>query len=143
MKKEPQSKPTIYLTDDDPDDRELLLKAFQQITDRHHLKLVSSGKALIELLSKRDDGELPCLIVLDYNMPELNGKETLKYLQSVKRYRHIPKVIYTTSNSFVDKAEFLSLGAREFMTKAHSIRDILISARKMLAFCDENVRQPA
>ena len=64
MKKSPPSKPTICLADDDPDDRELLLDAFQQLTDSHHLKAVNSGKELLEFLSVMDDSELPCLIVL-------------------------------------------------------------------------------
>ncbi len=129
--------------DDDPEDQELLFQAFQQITDKFHIKQVSAGKELVKLLSGMDDKDLPCLIVLDYNMPEMNGKDTLKFLHSEGRYRHIPKVIYSTSNSFFEKAEFLSIGASEFMTKANSIKDILSAARKMLSYCDENVNQPA
>jgi CheY-like chemotaxis protein len=137
------SKPTIYLADDDPDDQEMLLQAFQQLTDSHHLKVVSNGKELIEILSHTDDSLLPCLIVLDYNMPGLNGKQILTYLQSTVRYRSIPKVIYSTSSSLKDKKEFLSIGASEFLTKATSSKDILNSARKMLSFCDDEIRQSA
>ena len=90
MKRTLKSQPTIFVADDDADDRELLMKAFQQITDRHHLKAVSSGKALIDLLSRKSKSELPCLIVLDYNMPELDGMEVLKFLQNSERYRHNP-----------------------------------------------------
>ena len=143
MKKSPFSKPTICLADDDPDDQELLLEAFQQLTDSHHLKAVSSGKELIEFLSVVDDGELPCLIVLDYNMPGLDGKQVLAYLHNTSRYRHIPKVIYSTSSSLKDKKEFLSIGASEFLTKATSPRDILNSAKKMLSFCDNDIMRSA
>jgi CheY-like chemotaxis protein len=100
---------------------------------------VNTGKELVELLSDLLDRDLPCLIVLDYNMPEMNGKDTLKFLHSEGRYRHIPKVIYSTSNSVFEKAEFLSVGASEFMTKANSIKEILGAARKMLSYCDEEV----
>jgi CheY-like chemotaxis protein len=137
------SKPTIYLADDDPDDQEMLMHAFQQLTDSHHLKVVSNGKDLIEILSHTDDSLLPCLIVLDYNMPGLNGKQILTYLQSKVRYRNIPKVIYSTSSSLRDKKEFLSIGASEFLTKATSAKDILNSARKMLSFCDDEIGQSA
>ncbi len=138
-----QSKPTIFLVDDDPEDQELLFQAFQQITDKYHIKQVITGRELMELLSGMDDGALPCLIVLDYNMPEMNGKDTLKFLHGEGRYRHIPKVIYSTSNSFFEKAEFLSIGASEFMTKANSIKEILSAARRMLLYCDEETSQPA
>jgi CheY-like chemotaxis protein len=143
MKKSTPSKPTICLADDDPDDQELLLEAFQQLTDSHHLKAVSSGTELIEFLSVTDDSELPCLIVLDYNMPGQDGKQILIYLQNTIRYRHIPKVIYTTSSSSKDKKEFLSIGASEFLTKAVSTNDILNSARKMLSHCDVDITQSA
>jgi CheY-like chemotaxis protein len=143
MMNTPQSKPTIFLADDDPEDQELLFEAFQQITDKYHIKLVSTGKDLMELLSGLEDGNLPCLIVLDYNMPGMNGKDTLKFLHSEERYRHIPKVIYSTSNSFFERAEFLSGGASEFMTKANSIKEILSAAHKMLSYCDDEVSQSA
>jgi CheY-like chemotaxis protein len=137
------SKPTIYLADDDPEDLEMLLQAFQQLTNSHHLKVISNGEDLIELLSHTDDSLLPCLIVLDYNMPGLNGKQIVTYLQSTVRYKSIPIVIYSTSSSFREKKEFLSIGASEFLTKATSTNDILNSARKMLSFCDEEIGQSA
>ncbi len=143
MKKSPPLRPTICLADDDPEDQEILLDAFQQLTDDHHLKTVSSGRELIEYLSVTDVSELPCLIVLDYNMPGLNGKQILAYLQNNTRYRQIPKVIYSTSNSIQDKKEFLTIGANEFLTKASSRRDILNSARKMLSYCDDEVMKSA
>jgi CheY-like chemotaxis protein len=143
MKENHSSKPTICLADDDPDDRELLLDAFQKITDSHHLTAVNSGRALIDYLSLLDNSELPCLIVLDYNMPGLDGKQILTYLQITERYRHIPKVIYSTSNSFRDKKEFLAIGASEFLTKATTPRDILNSARKMLSYCNDEIRKSA
>jgi CheY-like chemotaxis protein len=143
MKKSPPSKPTICLADDDPDDREMLLEAFQKLTDSHHIKTVINGKELIEFLSLMDDSELPCLIVLDYNMPGMDGKQILTYLQNSNRYHHIPKVIYSTSNSFRDRKDFLAIGASEFLTKAVSHRDILNAARIMLSYCDDEIRKSA
>jgi len=141
MNKVIHSKPTIYVVDDDSDDRALLMGAFQQITDEHDLKIFSNGKSLIEVLAGIPDEDLPCLIVLDYNMPGLNGKEVLNYLQNDSRFRTIPKIIYTTSDSRSDKAEFLSLGVSEFITKASSFQGILNSAKIMLSHCDHKVRQ--
>jgi CheY-like chemotaxis protein len=143
MKKSLPSRHTICLADDDPDDREFLLGAFQQLTDSHHLIALNGGKELIEFLSVIDDSELPCLIVLDYNMPGLDGKQVLTYLQNKARYQHIPKVIYSTSTSFKDRQDFLSIGASDYLTKASSPKEILNSARKMLSYCDEEVRKSA
>jgi CheY-like chemotaxis protein len=140
MNKIPQSKPTIYIVDDDSDDSALLIKAIEQITDEHDLEIFSNGKSLIKLLDGIPEEELPCLIVLDYNMPGLNGKEVLNYLQNDDRYRRIPKIIYTTSDSRTDKAEFLSLGVNEYLTKASTFQGILNSAKIMLSHCDHKVR---
>jgi CheY-like chemotaxis protein len=136
MLKQIHSKPTIFLVDDDPEDRELLLSAFRQITDEHHLTALHNSKTLLELLAHTDDSELPCLIVLDSNMPELDGKQTLKLLQSDPRYREIPKVIYSTSSLQSDRVECISLGARDYLVKPNSVGEILRSARKMLNHCD-------
>jgi CheY-like chemotaxis protein len=143
MKKSHPSKPTIYLADDDPDDRELLTEAFQKLTDNHHIKTVINGKELIESLSVMDDSELPCVIVLDYNMPGLDGKQVLAFLQNSERYQHIPKIIYSTSNSLKDKKEFLAIGASEYLTKATSSKDILHAARKILSYCDTDIMKSA
>ena len=143
MNKSPQSKPTIYVADDDADDRELLMEAFQLITDKHHLKAFSNGKELIEFLSAKSDEELPCLIVLDYNMPELDGKEVLKHLQNSARYRQIPKVIFSTSSYWKEKSEFLSLGANEFLTKATTFEGIVNAVKVMLSHCDNQIRLTA
>jgi len=51
------------------------------------------GEKLITHLEGLGDGSLPCLIILDYNLPELNAEEILKILSRCKRYDPIPKVV--------------------------------------------------
>jgi CheY-like chemotaxis protein len=143
MKAKFDSKPTIFLADDDPDDREMLVYAFRQVTDKHHIRVFDSGRALINLLSRLNDRELPCLIVLDFNMPEYSGKDVLTYLQKIIRYRKIPKVIYSTSNSYVDKSASFFVGACDFITKSTTVNGILNSAKKMLTYCNDSVAVPS
>jgi len=128
-------KPSIILVDDDADDQQLLLQAFQRLTDKYQISTVSSCKNLLELLSATTDNKLPCLIVLDYNMPGTNGKQALQILQNNRRYKSIPKVIYSTGSEGVDRKEFLSLGAKDYLVKPNSIKEIVDSARKMLEHC--------
>jgi len=128
-------KPSIILVDDDADDQQLLLQAFQRLTDKYQINTVSSCKNLLELMSATTDNKLPCLIVLDYNMPGTNGKQALQILQNNRRYKSIPKVIYSTGSEGLDRKEFLSLGAKDYLVKPNSIKEIVDSARKMLEHC--------
>ena len=130
------------MADDDPEDQELLLNAFQQITDEYTLTTVNSGKELVELLSHIEDNNLPCLIVLDYDMPGMDGKETLKQLQKNQRYRVIPKVIYSSSMHEKERAECISFGAKDYVGKANSRQEINESALRMLGYC-RNFLMPA
>ena len=132
-------RPSIVLVDDDADDQMLLLQAFQRITDKYHVTAVSSCSNLLDLLAVTNDNRLPCLIILDYNMPGTNGKEVLQILQNNKRYKSIPKVIYSTAGEVSDRLEFLSLGAKDYLVKPNSIREIVDNARKMLDHCHHQI----
>jgi CheY-like chemotaxis protein len=132
-------KSSIFLADDDPDDLELLLRAFHEITNEHEFTTVNSGKALVELLSNTSDSQLPGLIVLDYNMPEMDGKRTLRLLQNTDRYKTIPKIIFTTSGLLIEREEFLKIGACEYLRKPSSMNEIIHSAEIMLSRCNDYV----
>jgi CheY-like chemotaxis protein len=75
---------TILLADDDPDDQELIVHAFTEVSPSFRLHIVNDGKEVINFLSTVSDNKLPCLIVLDYNMPELNGAQVLQKLTDDK-----------------------------------------------------------
>lgn len=127
--------PSIILVDDDTDDQQLLIQAFQRVTDKYHVTAVSNCRNLLELLAVTNDNKLPCLIILDYNMPGTNGKQALHLLQNNKRYKSIPKVIYSTADDSGDRLEFLSIGAKDYLVKPNSIKEIVDTARKMLDHC--------
>jgi CheY-like chemotaxis protein len=134
MKNTGVSKPSIFLADDDPDDQEMLRNAFLQVTDRYQLKTFNSGRALLDLLTLMDDKELPSLIVLDYNMPGLNGIETLKLLQHSSRYLAIPKIIFSSSISPANRSEFMAFGATDFMNKQATVGETILCVRRMLKY---------
>lgn len=87
----------VLLAEDDSDDRDLFLSFFESRTDIRVLPPHTNGLELIEYLKTvSSDHDLPDLIVLDQNMPKMNGKQTLAYLKSSDRYAKIPAVIYST-----------------------------------------------
>lgn len=126
---------TILLADDDPDDQELIVNAFTQISPSFTLHIVNDGKGVIEFLTAASDDKLPCLIVLDYNMPELNGAEVLQKLTSDKRYESIPKIILSTSSNPKYIQDCLHKGAYAYRIKPDNFNQLMLLAKEMLDFC--------
>ena len=87
----------ILLGEDDADDQEMLKEVFASIDTSFILFFVNNGSEILSALGKLRDDQMPCLIVLDYNMPGLNGADILKELSTNERYKNIPKVVWSTS----------------------------------------------
>lgn len=87
----------VILVEDDADDRDLFAAFFADRNDIVLLPPVNNGLELMAYLNATsNDDDLPQLIVLDQNMPMMNGKQTLQALKSHARYTRIPAVIYST-----------------------------------------------
>jgi len=114
---------TILMADDDPDDREMALDAFVESRLRDELRFVEDGEQLIAYLRRegayRDPATSPRpgLILLDLNMPRMDGREALRALKSDAKLRRIPVVILTTSQAERDIFRSYDLGANSFITK--------------------------
>ena len=108
----------VMLVEDDPDDRELFVIFYSRRKDIALLPSVGNGVELINYLQNvSSDQELPDLIVLDQNMPMMNGKQTLGYLKSSKRFAKIPAVIYSTYTDSSLIIECTKLGANMVAVK--------------------------
>ena len=129
---------TILAADDDLEDLELIEDAFSSLEPDIALHKVTNGKAVIEYLNNQSDSDLPCLIILDYNMPELKGSEVLAEISKDKRYERIPKLVLSTSSAPIHIHECLINGAAEYYVKPNSLRELESIARKMLSFCKLN-----
>lgn len=126
----------ILLGEDDSDDQEMLTEVFSSIDNSFILFFINNGNELLSALEKLSPNQLPCLLVLDYNMPGLNGAEILRELSSNRRYKNIPKVVWSTSGSDLYKKTCLQLGAVDYIIKPSSHNDLEKIARYMLSFCD-------
>ncbi len=123
----------ILLAEDDEDDQELIRLAFSKVDPGYSLKVVANGKEAIDTLQLQSG--LPCVIILDLNMPVLNGIQTLAVLQQESRYRRIPKVILTTSdNEDTRQMSFLN-GAVDYFVKPASMSEFVRTAERILAHC--------
>ncbi len=126
----------ILIADDDPDDQELLGGAFHTLNNSLLLEFISNGSQVVSFLEKLGDNQLPSLIVLDYNMPELNGDEILGILNSDTRYSSITRVVWSTSNSEFYKNVCLALGAVDYIVKPSDIASFEKVAKYMLSLTD-------
>jgi CheY-like chemotaxis protein len=125
----------ILLGEDDADDQEMLKEVFASIDQSFILFFVNNGGEVFSALEKFRDAQLPCLIVLDYNMPGPSGADILRELGAKERYKNIPKIIWSTSGSEKFRNICLELGAVDYIIKPTSIDDLEKAARYMLSIC--------
>ena len=127
----------ILIADDDADDVSILEDAIKDLHAHTILAYVENGRAAMELLNKHyAAGHVPNLIVLDINMPKMNGAETLNAIKMDERFKHIPVVIYSTSINPVEKDRCLSLGAHSYMIKPSSLKESLTTAKAFIELCE-------
>jgi CheY-like chemotaxis protein len=134
IEKAPSSK-FILLGEDDIDDEELLKELFSSVDDSFELTFINNGRQLIEHLGTLSDNHMPCLIILDYNMPELNGADILENLNTNPRYRDIPKIIWSTSGTETYRKKCLDLGAEDYIIKPSRVSELVQAIKYMISYC--------
>lgn len=118
----------ILMVEDDPADIELTLQAFKQARFTNKVQVARDGVAALDFLfcrgpfAGRNAEDAPHMILLDLNLPRLNGVEVLRQIKSEKRTQDIPVVVLTASDRERDIAECRQLGAKDYLTKPVSIQ---------------------
>ena len=111
---------TILIADDDEDDRLMLRDALREAQLEPDLRFVVDGVELMDFLHRRGDyadAPRPALILLDLNMPRMDGREALAAVKSDADLRKIPVVVLTTSKDATDVDRAYDLGVNAFITK--------------------------
>lgn len=106
---------TWLLVDDDSDDREIFLMSLKKINKQIDCDIAKDGAEALQKL--RNYAVLPDCIVLDLNMPIMDGRECLSELKKDDKLKNIPVFIYSTSSDSKFKDELKSLGAAEYIVK--------------------------
>lgn len=128
------TKKTIFLAEDDIDDQEMLEYAVREVDPFAEIVSITNGRKFIAHLYGMPDDELPSLIVLDYNLPELTGVEIVKLLNQESRYQEIPKVMWSTSSSPVHQSISFELGILDYIIKPSDMASFISIAKHMLSF---------
>ena len=122
---------TILVAEDDPDDQEFLKEALLRIDPSIRLLSFYTGNSFLNQLEGMDPA--PDMIILDYNIPELNGAELLQHINGHQHYKSMVKIVWSTSNSpFYEKA-CLALGANAYFVKPSSLQGLMELAKSMLS----------
>ena len=115
----------ILMADDDEDDRDLTRDALADVNGVDHMEFVADGQELLDYLRQSGTSgspdaarrPRPSLILLDLNMPRMDGREALAEIKADAELRRIPIVVLTTSRDDQDIRRVYDLGANTYITK--------------------------
>ena len=111
---------SILMAEDDEQDQLLVKKAFQKARAINGLSFVNDGAELLQYLRREGpfaDAVLPDILLLDLNMPKMDGREALEEIKKDPQLNHIPVVILTTSDADEDILRSYRLGANSYIQK--------------------------
>jgi|SRR5580698_8155672 DNA-binding response OmpR family regulator len=114
-----KSKNLVFIVDDDPDDRQIILEAFLENHPAIDYAFIETADELL-LTLHREDTEFPNLILLDLNMPGILGLQALREMRGNKKFSQIPIIVLTTSTLDKDRSMSYEFGASCFLTKPDS-----------------------
>jgi DNA-binding response OmpR family regulator len=120
---------SILLVDDDLDDQKFFDEALKLVDKSVTLYTAKDGVDAIEQLMVKT----PDVILLDLNMPRMNGVEFLQELKASNRFRSIPVIIYSSFLSTCDKVEVMSLGAKQFVRKPIAFGETVNTIKQLLS----------
>ena len=110
-----ENKP-ILLAEDDMVDAMTVKRCFEEIHITNPLIIVENGEEALEYLRDKNNTK-PAIILLDLNMPKMNGIEFLKIAKKDDELKRIPVVVFTTSKEEQDRIESFNLGVSGYMIK--------------------------
>jgi CheY-like chemotaxis protein len=126
---------TILCVDDDADDLQLLHESLKGASEDYVVLEANNGRKALDILHQlKASGNPPCLIILDINMPILNGKETLSIIKKDEVLKSIPIVVFTTSGNEAD-FRFCTVHGVEMITKPPNFHNFKSVVQKLLKFC--------
>lgn len=135
----------ILLVEDDPGDVLMTRDALKESKLLHHLQVLDNGEEAVRYLKREppyEDAVRPDLVLLDLNLPRLDGREVLSIIKADTNLRQIPCVVLTTSESEDDIARSYDLHANAYVTKPVDFAGFTEAVRQIDEFFFTIVRLP-
>src|ERR1700733_5411347 len=114
----------ILIAEDDMEDQYIMTRTFDELGHTDLIKFVENGEMAVSYLKQLTESNIS-LIILDLNMPCLNGTETLRWIKSTEKYSNVPVIIFSTSVNEIEKQICIELGIREYITKPSKYFDYI------------------
>lgn len=121
----------LLLIDDDEDDHEFFMEAVKEIDSSIACTCLFDGEIAIKNLKETEAG-FPDLIILDTNLPKLNGRQILAEIKRDPKLKKIPVIMYSTFFSDRDNDELAKLGAVHYLAKPSKFEDFRNSLSEIL-----------
>jgi CheY-like chemotaxis protein len=139
--KEVYPKNIVLYADDDFDDLQIVKDSFSQYSKNIDLITVSNGVHALSYLKNLPPTESsPCLIILDINMPIMDGKETLMKIREMNRFKEVPAILFTTSSQPQDQ-EFASKFNAGFLTKPIDYNQMNQISEQFIEHCSDEIKK--
>jgi CheY-like chemotaxis protein len=136
--------PSILVVDDNEDDYEAVARAFKKVGMTNPVTLCTSGQEALDFLkSQAPTGDMPVLIMLDLNMPGMDGFQVLERIRRDAAVRQIPVVVWTTSSNKKDIDTCYQLGTNAYMQKPVIFDDLVESVRRLRQYWFETALLPS
>lgn len=138
----------ILVVDDNPQDRFLAQEVFSELGIPNAVHFASDGRQCLDYLHRRGDFRelcgtpLPALILLDLNMPRMDGFEALEQMRADPERRHLPVVVMTTSSNSDDVRRCYDLGASSYVVKPSALDGMLSLIQSLHDYWFGPVRLP-
>jgi CheY-like chemotaxis protein len=129
---------TVLMAEDDPDDRFVMEKAFQELGGCGDLRFVEDGEELMEYLRRVGkyadpaSSPRPVLILLDLNMPKKDGRQALEEIKAGPDLQKIPVVIWTTCEVVEDRIQSRKVGAEDYLVKPAVYSEVANSIKRLV-----------
>jgi two-component system, response regulator len=120
----------ILIVEDSHDDYEATKRAFAKTNLRNQIHRAESGEGALAFL-QAENAQKPGIILLDLNMPGLDGRKTLEIIKKTEALRNIPVVILTTSNDERDVKACYDLGANTYIQKPVDFDGLIAAIQRL------------
>ena len=126
----------ILFIEDDKIETMKMQRTVSKLQVKHKITEVNNGEKALEIL--KTSSRLPDIILLDLNMPRMNGIEFLKILKQDENYKYLPTIILTTSQNRADLLECYRIGIAGYIIKPLKYQDYEGKIQKVFSYWEVN-----